>query len=91
MPTNQQAIHLARAAAFAIALSVPAISTLATTAYADNETPASIAPPYRAIESDQARSTFVAPPASAKTDATGASGKEDEVVRSIYRPGVSDR
>ena len=91
MPTDQQAIHLARAAAFAIALSVPAIATPLATAYADNETPASIAPPYRAIESDQARSTLFAPPASAKTEAAGASGQQDELVRSIYRPGVSDR
>jgi hypothetical protein len=91
MPTDQQAIHLARAAAFAIALSVPAISMSVATAYADNETPASIAPPYQAIESDQARSTLFAPPASAKTEAPGASGQQDELVRSIYRPGVSDR
>lgn len=91
MPTDHQAIHLARAAAFAIALIVPTISTPVTAAYADNETPAAIEPPYQATENDQARSTFCPPAASAKSDVLGASGQTDELARKIYKPGVSDR
>jgi hypothetical protein len=91
MPTDQQAIHLARAAAFAIALIVPTISTPVTSAYADNESPAGISPPYRAAENDQARSPSCPPAASAKSDVLGAGRQTDELARKIYRPGVSDR
>ena len=91
MPTDNRTIHLARAAAFATALIVPTISTLVTTAYADNETTAAIAPPYQAGKNDAARSTFCAHAVSAKSDVLGASGQKDELDRKIYRPGVSDR
>ena len=91
MPTDNRAIHLARAAAFAMALIVPTMSTLVTTAYADNETAAAISPPYQAAGNDTPRSTSSAPAASTKSDVLGAGGQKDELARKIYKPGVSDR
>ena len=54
MQTHNHAIYLARAAAFAIVLIVPTVSTLLTTAYADNESAGAIAPPYQAAGNDKA-------------------------------------
>jgi hypothetical protein len=88
--TDHRAIHLARAAALAIALVVPTISTPITAAYADNETPAAIEPPYRAAENAEVRSPSC-PPAVSASEVLGAGGQADELARKIYRPGVSDR
>lgn len=101
MPTNIRAFHLARAVVLAAALVVPTISTLATTAYADNESFTGIAAPYQATGNDKELSGSSRPPANTrpapnsapdrKGDASTPTGRQDEGARDIYKPGVSDR
>jgi len=91
MTTEKHAVRPARAFAIAIALIVPAIATPVATAYADNETPAAIEPPYRALASDPAQPAASPPALRATGDVLGAGGQIDERARTIYRPGVSDR
>jgi hypothetical protein len=54
MQPHNHAIHLARAAAFALALIVPTVSTLLRPAYADDESAGAIEPPYQAAGNDKA-------------------------------------
>ena len=90
MPTVNRAIRVRRAVAFAMALIVPTIFAIATTAYADNETASAIEPPYRAMnETAQSGSGLPAP--NTKSDASAGNRQQNERARDIYKPGVSDR
>ena len=91
MPTDHRTFHLTRAVAFAMTLIVPTISTIATTAYADNESPAAIEPPYRAAANETAQPGSSLPVPDTKSDASAGTGQQDERARDIYKPGVSDR
>jgi hypothetical protein len=91
MPTVNRTIRVRRAVAFAIALIVPTIFAIATTAYADNESAAAIEPPYRAVMNETAQSGSGLPAPNTKSDASAGSRQQNERARDIYKPGVSDR